>query len=50
MPNPKNRLQILTAMFEVFVDDGIKRGEVLLAPQEQGAVIYLVSSRSQYFR
>ena len=34
------RLQILTAMFEVFVDDGIKRGEVLLAPAEQGALIW----------
>ena len=26
------RLQTLIAMFEVFVDDGIERGKVLLAP------------------
>ena len=40
LPRSQNRLQILTAMFEVFVDDGIKRGEVLLASQERGAVIW----------
>ena len=27
-------------MFEVFVDDGFKRGEVLLAPEEQGAIVW----------
>lgn len=43
LPNPENRLQILTAMFEVFVDDGIKRGEVLLAPDQQGAIIWYPS-------
>ena len=38
---PKSqRLQILTAMFEVFVDNGFKRGEVLLAPEEQGAIVW----------
>lgn len=40
LPKTQNRLQILTAMFEVFVDDGIKRGEVLLASNRQGAIIW----------
>lgn len=43
LPKPQNRLQILTAMFEIFVDDGIKRGEVLLAPNRQGAIIWYPS-------
>lgn len=40
LPTPQNRLQVLTAMFEVFVQDGINRGEVLLAPKEQGVIVW----------
>lgn len=43
LPKSQSRLQILTAMFEVFVDDGIKRGKVLLAPDRQGAIIWYPS-------
>ena len=52
LPKPQNRLQILTAMFKVFVDDGIKRGEVLIVPNQrevlivpnqQGAIIWYPS-------
>ena len=43
LPNPQNRLSILKAMFKVFVDDGIKRGQVMLAPNQEGAVIWYPS-------
>lgn len=43
LPRSQNRLQILKAMFEVFVEDGIKRGEVLVAPNRQGAIIWYPS-------
>lgn len=48
LPESQNRLQTLTAMFEVFVDDGSKRGEVLLAPEEQGAIIWYPANVSVF--
>jgi ribosomal protein S18 acetylase RimI-like enzyme len=39
-PKSETRLQALEAFFELFVADGIKRGEVILDRKEQGACIW----------
>ena len=39
-PHPEKRLQALTALFPMFVTDGVQRGEVLMTPEEQGAIIW----------
>jgi GNAT superfamily N-acetyltransferase len=42
-PRRDMRLQALTAFFRPFVADGLQRGEVLLAPAEQGACVWYAS-------
>jgi ribosomal protein S18 acetylase RimI-like enzyme len=39
-PDPTTRLQALTAFFQPFVVDGNKRGNIVLAPANQGACIW----------
>lgn len=43
LPKSQSRLQILMAMFEIFINDGIKRGKVLLASNRQGVIIWYPS-------
>ena len=39
-PKSETRLQALNACFQPFVADGVSRGEVVLAPEEQGVCIW----------
>lgn len=39
-PKYETRLQALNAFFQPFVADGVKRGEVVLAPESQGVSIW----------
>jgi ribosomal protein S18 acetylase RimI-like enzyme len=39
-PQAENRIAALEEMFQVFVADAIARGEVLLAPEKQGAIAW----------
>jgi len=47
-PQPESRLEALTAFFRVFVADGVKRGNVLLAPEEKGAIVWYPASVSVF--
>lgn len=39
----ENRLDALTAFFQVFLADTVRRGEVLIAPNEAGAIAWYPS-------
>lgn len=41
---PKNRLDALAAFFQVFLADTVRRGEVLIAPNENGAIAWYPSN------
>lgn len=47
-PQPGSRLEALTAFFRVFVADGVKRGNVLIAPEEKGAIVWYPASVSVF--
>ena len=35
-----NKIQALVAFFELFVNDAIERGEIVIAPEDQGVCIW----------
>lgn len=39
-PESESRLQALTALFPLFVTDGVQRGEVMIAPEDQGVIVW----------
>ncbi|WP_017316599.1 GNAT family N-acetyltransferase [Mastigocladopsis repens] len=48
LPQSETRLEALTAFFQLFVADGIKRGEVVFAPEEQGVSVWYPTEVAVY--
>ena len=38
--NHENKFQVLTGLFELFVEDIVERGEIIIAPEDQGACLW----------